>query len=86
MFKWERNEKNMNLFIDKHERNLPIKGWIHSCISCSLPTGYNYSYYKDNNVTITVSICKYCINHNHIPHIKINHQINLRFNNIFYNI
>ena len=82
MFHWEVNGLNMNLFFDTGRRSLPIYGWIHSCISCTTPTGNCYSYYKDNHLSISVSICRECIRNNLIPRRGIDQQIKMEFGDL----
>lgn len=82
MFHWEVISLNMNLFFDTVNRSMPLDGWIHPCMSCTLPTGNYHPYYKDNNLSITISICKKCIKNNHIPRKGIDQQIKIEFGHL----
>ena len=83
MFYWENYETNYNLFMDLKEKSLPKKGWIHSCINCSLPTGNLYSYYKNKNINVSVYICKHCIKNNQIPINSIQKQVEIKLIDIY---
>lgn len=58
----EEHEKKKNIEICE-DSELPKKGWIQGCYSCSIPTSHTYLY--ENNIenkyfTFCVYICKDC--------------------------
>lgn len=65
MQKREEPEKKKNIEICE-DSELPKKGWIQGCYSCSIPTSHMYLYenivIENKHFTFNVYVCKDCKN------------------------